>query len=112
MTPGPAARTTMTMPFSQEFFGPARTEARCLTRLVEHGTSPESVRNLITVSPQMDAQLRRDAERHPREANHFLDMIAWRKQVLAEFDELLQEQGAFIRLWVGRVCAVGRDKAG
>jgi len=93
----------MTMPFSQEFFGPARTEARCLTRLVEHGTSPESVRNLITVSPQMEAQVRRDAElvagRYPEEAERMVRMIAWRREVLAEFDELLQEKdvGAFIR---------------
>jgi len=77
----------------------ARTEARGLVHLVEHGTSTEAVRDLITVSPQMEAQLRRDAERHPREAKHIFDMIAWRRQVLAEFDELLQEKdvGAFIR---------------
>ena len=88
----------MTMPSHYRPFGAATIEARGLAHLVEHGTSVEVVRDLITVSPQMEAQLRRDAEllteRSPGEAQHLLAMIAWRRQVLAEFDRLLQEAAA------------------
>jgi hypothetical protein len=107
LTPGPAERATMTMPTASGPtwpnsrygpFGAARTEARGLTRLVEHGRSPESVRNLVTVSPQIEAELHRHAARvagrYPEEAQHLLGMIAWRRQVLVEFDRLLQEEAA------------------
>jgi len=54
----------------------------------------EAVREFIAVSPEIQTQLRRDAERHPRDAERILSMIAWRRQVLAEFDRLLQEAPA------------------
>jgi len=86
----------MTMASQYGPFGAARIEARGLAHLVEHGTSVEAVRELIAVSPQMEAQLRRDAElvagRYPEQAKQILGMIAWRREVLAEFDELLQEE--------------------
>src|SRR5574337_926426 len=76
----------------------ATTEARGLAHLVEHGTTVEAVHDLINVSPQMEAQLRRHAEllagRYPKEAQYTLGMIAWRRQVLVEFDLLLQEEAA------------------
>jgi len=84
------------MPSRRDYdpFGPARTEARCLTCLVEHGTSVETVRDLISISPEVETELRRDAARHPQEAERILAMIAWRRQVLPEFDRLLQEAHA------------------
>jgi len=46
----------------------------------------------------MEAQVRRDAElvagRYPEEAERMVRMIAWRREVLAEFDRLLQEAAA------------------
>jgi hypothetical protein len=72
-----------------DLFGLARTEARCLAHLVEPGTSVEAVRDLIRIPPEMEMQLRHDPE--------VAAIIAWRQEVLPEFDRLLQEKGALIR---------------
>jgi len=63
------------------------------------GTKAEAVHDLIDISPEIETQLRRDAELSrsagsPAAARRLLAMIAWRKQVLAEFDRVLQEEVA------------------
>jgi hypothetical protein len=47
-------------------FPSARIEAERLACLIEHRTTAAAVRELIAVSPEMEAQLRRDAEQHRR----------------------------------------------
>jgi len=117
------------MPFSEEFFGSARTEARCLTRLVEHGASVEAVRELIRIPPEMETALRRDAElaaaRHPQEAERILGMIGLaptgpgrvrpatprssRRHVLGRHAACGLRSSQFARLWDA---AVTRDSGG
>jgi hypothetical protein len=70
-------------------FGAAKIEARGLAHLVAHGASVEAVRELIAVSPELEAELPRDAElvagQYPGDAERMLAIIAWRREVLAGF---------------------------
>lgn len=78
---------------------PAHQEARLLFEMVGRNgptTSREAIRNLIDVPPDIENRLRHYAQfishQQPHEARSLLKVIAWRKEVLSQFDRLTSQQ--------------------
>lgn len=78
---------------------PVHTEAQALARMVGRNgptTTLAALRELIDISPETEADLRRHAqeikERFPDEARLVLEVIRWRKAVLAKFACLLSRR--------------------
>lgn len=69
---------------------PARVEAEALYRLVQAGKdSVNDVRNLITVPPRLEQQVKELRYAEPAEQKRLLAGLRFRKQVLREFENLV-----------------------
>lgn len=71
----------------------AKVEAKFLVGLVDRGVeSPESLRNLIAVSPEDQSELNAWAKNRPELADRIKSAIRFRSEVLCAFDDLLQKR--------------------
>jgi hypothetical protein len=71
-----------------------RDEARGLFVLIRrNASSVEDVRDLIAVSPRIEAALKRYMGEHPEDAPGIEKMLGFRKRVMEEFDRLVCESG-------------------
>lgn len=89
-------RFRRSLPHTRPSRSPARVEAEALYRLVQAGRdSVNDVRNLITVPPRLEQQVKDLPSAEPAERKRLLAGLRFRRQVLREFDNLVaREQSA------------------
>ena len=83
------------IPMSQS----ARTEARCLYRLLgQNGNTVEELRGLIAVPPETERALRTFARAHREDARWIEVALRFRRDVAREFERLVHESVPVIEL--------------
>ena len=71
-------------------------EARDLHRMVLHGScTVESIRDLISVPPDIEAALLAYADRYPKDGERIHCVLQFRQRVAQEFERLLRYEMSF-----------------